>query len=138
MKKKTIILVDGENISANNAELIIAIGNRLGNVAERKVYHHQKDPVTRLWTKKSKNGDFKDVQLYGAPAKDKVDRKMQKDARAYLKRTDVGTVCVVTSDGGFHCLEKDAAATGKKLCFIGGKQASRSLRNTNAHFIELC
>ena len=88
MKQKTIILVDGENISANNAERIITISNRLG--------------------------------------------------RAYLKRTDVGTVCVVTSDGGFHCLAKDAAAAGKKLCFIGGKQASRSLRNTEAHFIELC
>ncbi len=35
-KKKTIVLVDGENISAKNAESIVAISNRLGSVLERK------------------------------------------------------------------------------------------------------
>ena len=137
MKKKTIILVDGENVSAKNAERIVALGNRLGNVAERKVYHHQKDPITRQWTEKSRGGDYKDIRLCGAPAKDKVDRKMQKDARAYLKNPDIGMVCVVTSDGGFRCLAEDAASAGKKLCFIGGKQASRRLRNAGARFMKL-
>ena len=137
MKQNTIILVDGENISAKNAERIIAISNRLGHVAERKVYHHQKDPVTRKWTEKSKGGCYKDIRLYGAPAKNKVDHKMQKDARAYLRKPDVGMVCVVTSDGGFCCLAEDARAAGKKLCFIGGKQASRRLRNTSAQFMRM-
>jgi len=84
MKQKTIILVDGENVSANNAEKIVTISNRLGVVAERKVYHHQKDQGTRAWTEKSKDGNYKDIQLYGDPEKDKVDRKIQKDARRYL------------------------------------------------------
>ena len=137
MKKKTIILVDGENVSANNADKIIAISNRLGTVAERKVYHHQKDQATRQWTEISKHGAYKDIQLCGDPAKDKVDRKMQKDARRYLNEPDVATVCVVTSDGGFRCLAEDAAAAGKKLCFIGGKKPSRRLRNTGAQFMKL-
>ena len=137
MEKKTIILVDGENISAKNAGRIVVVSNRLGPVAERKVYHHQKDPSTREWTEKSKTGEFKDIQLYGKPAKDKVDHKMQKDARFYLEEPDVGTVCVVSSDGGFCCLVKDAAAAGKKLCFIAGKNPSRKLRNTGAQFMRL-
>jgi hypothetical protein len=137
MKKKTIILVDGENISAKNADRIISKGNCLGFVAERKVYHHQKDPSTRAWTEKSKGGDYKDIQLYGHPAKDKVDRKMQKDARRYMKDPDVAMVCVVTSDGGFRCLAEDAATAGKKLCFIGGKNPSRRLRNSDAQFMKL-
>ena len=137
MKKKTIILVDGENVSANNADKIIAISNRLGTVAERKVYHHQKDQTTRQWTEISKSGEYKDIRLYGAPAKDKVDHKMQKDARRYLNEPDVAMVCVVTSDGGFRCLAEDAAAAGKKLCFIGGKTPSRRLRNTGAQFMKL-
>ena len=137
MKQKTIILVDGENVSANNADKIIAISNRLGTVAERKVYHHQKDQATRQWTEISKRGAYKDIRLCGDPAKDKVDRKMQKDARRYLNEPDVATVCVVTSDGGFRCLAEDAAAAGKKLCFIGGKTPSRKLRNTGAQFMKL-
>ncbi len=137
MKQKTIILVDGENISAKNAERIVTVSNRLGSVAERKVYHHQKDQATRRWTEISKGGDYKDIQLYGAPAKNKVDRKMQKDARAYMKRPDVGMVCVVTSDGGFRCLAEDAAAAGKKLCFIGEKKSPEKLRLAGSRFIEL-
>ena len=137
MNGKTIILVDGENISAKNAERIITASNRLGTVAERKVYHHQKDPGTREWTEKSKIGQYKDIQLCGAPAKNKVDHKMQKDAREYLRKPDVSMVCVVTSDGDFRCLAEDAAAAGKKLCFIGGKNPSRRLRKTSAQFMRL-
>ena len=137
MKKKTIILVDGENVSAKNADKIMTISNRLGAVGERKVYHLQNDRGTRAWTDKSKSGEYKDIQLYGSPAKNKVDRKMQKDARQYLKKPDVAKVCIVTSDGGFRCLAEDAAAAGKKLCFIGGRTPSRRLRNTSAQFMKL-
>ena len=137
MKKKTVILVDGENISAKNAESIVAISNRLGTVLERKVYHHQKDLGTRAWTEKTKNGDYKDIMLCGDPAKDKVDRKIQKDARRYLNQPDVDKVCVVTSDGGFSCLVKDAAVTKKRLCFIGGKNPSLLLQNAGVQFVKL-
>ena len=102
-----------------------------------KVYHHRKDPATRQWTEISKGGNYKDIRLKGYPAKNKVDRKMQEDARAYMKHPDVGMVCVVTSDGGFRCLAEDAAAAGKKLCFIVGKNPSRRLRNTGAQFMRL-
>lgn len=137
MKPKTILLVDGENVSAKNAERIIAAGDRLGAVAERKVYHRQKDRSTRAWTERSHGGGYKDICLYGAPAKDKIDRKMQKDARRYLRRADVGMVCVVTSDGGFRCLAEDASAAGKTLCFIGGETPSRRLRSSGARFMKL-
>lgn len=136
MKRKIVILVDGENISAKNAKQIIAMTDHFGSNAERKVYHLQKDPATRAWTEKSRGGSYKDIQLYGPPAKNKVDRKMQKDARRYLQNPDITRVYVVTSDSGFQCLADDAAA-GKKLCFIGGRQPSRRLRKTCAQFMHL-
>ena len=136
-KKKTIVLLDGENISAKNAESIVAISNRLGSVLERKVYHHQKDQGTRAWTEKTKNGDYKDIMLCGEHAKDKVDRKIQKDARRYLNDPDVDKVCVVTSDGGFSCLVKDEAVTKKRLCFIGGKNPSLLLQNAGVQSVKL-
>ncbi len=134
---KTIILVDGENISAKKATQILAITNRLGKIVERKVYHHKGDQSTREWTDRARGGAYKDIRLYGPPAKDKVDRKMQRDARAYMKRQEVDTVCIVTSDGGFRCLVEDAQVAGKKLCFIGAKQASQRLRNAGVEFMEL-
>lgn len=137
MRKKIIILVDGENISAKNAKKIVTISNRLGTVIERKVYHHQKDQSTRAWTEKAKTGDYKDIMLSGDPTKDKVDRKIQKDARRYFKKADVDKVCIVTSDGGFSCLAADVAVTGKRLCFIGGKDPSHLLRDSGVQFIKL-
>lgn len=137
MKKKTVILIDGENVSHKRAGEIAAISKRLGNVTERKVYHRRTDPVTRPWTEQAKSNDCKDIRLDGGPAKNKVDRRMQKDARRYFKMSCVGTVCIVTSDGGFRCLAEDAANAGKKLCFIGGKKASRKLRRSGCQFIEL-
>ena len=137
MEPKTVILVDGENISAKHAEQIVTISSNIGTVTERKVYHHQKDQTTRGWTEISREGKYKDICLFGPPAKNKVDRKMQKDARAYMKRPDVDVICIVTSDGGFRCLAEDAATSGKKLCFIGGKKTSKRLRKTGAQFMRL-
>lgn len=65
-----------------------------------------------------------------------VDHKIQKDARRYMRVPDVDMVCVVTSDGGFRCLTEETEA-GKKLCFIGEKNASGKLRKAGAKFMEL-
>lgn len=136
MKKRIIILVDGENVSYKKADKITALSHRLGHVTERKVYHLQKDPATRRWTETSKNSTYKDICLYGGPGKDKVDHKIQKDARRYMRMPDVDMVCIVTSDGGFRCLIEEAGAR-KKLCFIGEKKAPEKLRNAGAKFMEL-
>ena len=134
--KKTIVLVDGENIGCMRAEDIDVLARRYGTVVERRVYHRGKDPATRNWTEKAKNGLYKDIRLDGGPEKDKIDRKIQKDARHYMRSPKYARVCIVSSDGGFCCLAKENAAP-KKLRFIGEKKAPRSLRNTCAPFLEL-
>ena len=123
MKNNTIILVDGENISYRYADKIKKYARRLGTVVEQKVYHRQKDPCTLQWTEKAKANGYKDICLCGGPAKNKVDHKMQKDARAYMQNPEIGIVCIVTSHSGFRCLSKDAAIAGKKLYFIGEEKA---------------
>ena len=139
MKKKTavVVLVDGENISHKKAPEINALTARLGSVAERKVYHRQKDPVTRPWTEKARRHAYRDICLAGAPEKNKVDKKIIKDARRSLKAPDVDMLCVVSSDSDFCCLAAEADSAGKKLCFIGGKNASKKLRNSGAKFMKL-
>ena len=137
MKKRIIVLVDGENVSYKRADEITAISHRLGKVVEQKVYHRQKDQITRPWTEKTNASRYKDICLIGGPEKDKVDLKMQKDARQYMQKPDIDMVCVVTSDGGFDCLADAAHAAGKQLCFIGEKKASKKLRTANAKFIQL-
>ena len=91
MKKKTtvIVFIDGENISHKKAAEINVLTARLGSVAARKVYHRQKDPVTRPWTEKARHHAYRDICLAGAPEKNKVDKKIIKDARRSLKAPDM-------------------------------------------------
>lgn len=117
-KKNVVILVDGENISTKYAILIIELSSRLGLITESKVYHRRKDPRTSKWTVVARSHKFKDICLCGGPEKDKVDHKMQKDARKYMRKPDVDVICIATSDGGFHFLAEEANQAGKKLYFI--------------------
>ena len=134
MKHRTVILVDGENISYKKADEITALSRRLGNVVERKVYHRQKDPITRMWNKKTA---YKNIHIPGEAEHNKIDHRIQKDARKYMQSPDIDVICVVSSDSDFCCLMEDAAAAGKLLCFIGEKKAPRKLRKAGARFIEL-
>ena len=137
MKEKSIFLIDGENVSHKKADQIDAIIIQIKNVSERKVYHRKLDPITRAWTELSKARGYKDICLCGGPEKNKIDRKMQKDARRYMKASDIGAVYIVTSDAGFRCLAKDACMAGKRLCFVGEKKAPEKLRMAGSEFIEL-
>jgi uncharacterized LabA/DUF88 family protein len=137
MKKEMVALIDGENVSAKRAKEIVRSVRCLGRPSAFRVYHRQNDPVTRQWTEEAKAGAFMDICLFGGPEKDKVDRKMQKDARAYLRRPDVGAVCIVSSDGGFRCLAEDAAAAGKKLYVVGEEHAPARLRDSCSRFVQL-
>ena len=134
MKQRTVILVDGENISYKKADEITALSRRLGNVVERKVYHRQKDPITRMWNKKTA---YKNIHIPGEAEHNKIDHRIQKDARKYMQSPDIDLVCVVSSDSDFCCLREDAAAAGKLLCFIGEKKAPGKLRKAGVRFIEL-
>ena len=133
----TVILVDGENVSAKRADEILRLARRFGRVDLLRVYHRQKDPITRAWTEKSHVSAYTDVCLFGGPEKNKIDRKIQKDAQRYFGAEGVGGIVVVSSDADFRCLATDAAAAGKRFCVIGEKQAPLKLRRACDHFIEL-
>ena len=132
-----VVLVDGENVSAKRADEILRLARRFGHVDLLRVYHRQKDPVTRAWTKKSNVSAYTDVCLFGGPEKNKIDRKIQKDAQRYFSAEGVGGVVVVSSDADFRCLAENAAAAGKSFCVIGEKQAPLRLRRACDRFIEL-
>ena len=133
----TVILVDGENVSARRADEILRLARRFGRVDLLRVYHRQKDPITRAWTEKSHVSAYTDVCLFGGPEKNKIDRKIQKDAQRYFSAEGVGGVVVVSSDADFRCLAENAAAAGKRFGVIGEKQAPLRLRRACDRFIEL-
>ncbi|MCR5136639.1 MAG: NYN domain-containing protein [Oscillospiraceae bacterium] len=136
MKNRTILLIDGENIGHNRADDIERLARRLGSVTKRRVYHLRNDPATRPWAEKSREGRYTDIPLDGTPEKDKIDRKIQEDARHFMRSPKYDRVCIVSSDGGYCCLSEETAAE-EKLCFIGERKAPQRLRRAGLCFMEL-
>lgn len=137
MKKNTLLLIDGENISHNKAEAILKAATMQGVLFKGKVYGRQKDPSTKGWSDKAKKLALQDIRLCGAPEKDKADRKMQKDARKEIMHNKcIDIVCFATSDGGFADTITELRALGKRVVVIGEKKAPASLRKSCNQFLS--
>lgn len=73
-KRNTAIFIDGENIPAKKATIIMSEAKKRGVIDSAKVYGLQRDMATRQWSKIAKSMDImKDIRLCGGPSKNKVD-----------------------------------------------------------------
>lgn len=52
-----------------------------GVLYSSRVYGLQKDEGTKGWSEKANKFGIKDIRLFGAPEKDKADKKIQKDVK---------------------------------------------------------
>lgn len=137
-KKNMLTLIDGENISAKRATEIMRIAKTQGVPYESKVYGLQKDPRTKGWSDKAKLYDIKDIRLYGIPEKNKVDKKVQKDARNEVNRhKNIDTVLIVSSDGGYTETVRELRSMGKRVIIIGEQKTPKRLRESCSWFIEI-
>jgi len=136
--KNTILLIDGENISSKKAEQIIKIAEQQGKICLSKVYGIQKDQHTEGWSDKAKEYGLKDIRLCGGPQKDKVDKKIQRDAIKEIKNNkNVDTVCIATSDKGYIETIRELRQHGKRVVVIGEQKATKDLRNSCNKFSEI-
>lgn len=103
-----------------------------------KLYGLQKDNSTMGWSAKAREYGMADIRLCGGPAKNKVDRKMQKDMkREIVQYKNVDIVCMATSDKGYAAAIRELRACGKRVVVIGEGKAPHQLRNACSKFIEI-
>ena len=137
-KKNLSVLIDGENISAKKAEAIMEVVSKQGELYKAKVYGRQKDDYTKNWSNKAKKCGIEDIRLMGGPSKDKVDKKIQKDAKTIVRQDkNVDVVCIATNDAGYVESIRDLRSKGKRVIGIGGKQAPEVLRKSCSSFVEI-
>lgn len=139
-KKNMIVVIDGENIPAREAEKIFSIVNAVGVIDYAKVYGIQKDRSTRAWTLVSKaDKNLKDIRLYGGPAKDKVDKKIIKDLLEEISlHKNVDIVVLVSCDHGYAPCIKELRKQGKRVVVIGYKKTAKILREVCSEYHCLC
>lgn len=137
-KKNTELFIDGENIGAKKALDIMKAARSQGLLYEGKVYGRQCDEYTRKWTEKARMCGISDIRLYGGPDKDKVDKKLKKDARRTITRhKNVDVICIAADDGGYSDIVKELRSQGKRVVVIGTEGAAKSLRESCNYFIEI-
>ena len=138
VKLNTGLLIDGENIGSKKAAAILNAARSQGRLYEGKVYGRQKDACTRNWSDKAKECGISDIRLWGGPEKDKVDKKMKKDARRLINQhKNIDVVCIATNDSGFVDLIKELRSLGKKVVVIGERKAPDLLRASCSRFVEI-
>lgn len=137
-KRNMAIFIDGENISYKKADKIMKISNSLGILYEAKVYARQKDLCTRRWSDMAKKHGITDIRLFGGSEKNKVDRKIKKDAKKeILRHKNIDIVCLVTSDLDYIDTISFLRSQGKQVVVLGEKKASASLRRSCNKFFEI-
>ncbi len=137
-KQNTALFIDGENISHKKAEKIMEIAKQQGELYSSRVYGLQKDKSTKGWSEKAKEHGIKDIRMSGISEKDKVDKKIQKDAqREILQQKNVDIVCIATSDKGYADVVRKLREQGKRVVIIGEEKTSDELRRVCNKFIEV-
>ena len=137
-KKNMELLIDGENIGSKKAEEIMNVAKKQGVISEGKVYGRQKDRRTKRWHQKVGECGLKEIRLCGGPEKNKVDKKIKKDARKItVEHKNVDVICIATNDGGYADIIGELRALGKRVVVIGEHNASERLRNSCNKFVEI-
>lgn len=136
-KRNTAIFIDGENVPAKKADLILREAKKRGVIDFAKVYGLQKDMATRQWSAIAKNNDqIKDIRLCGGPSHNKVDRKIKSDTiRDVKSASNVDIVIIVASDHGYTENIKKLRAMGKRVVVIGEAKAPKILRQACNEFV---
>lgn len=137
-KKNTLLLIDAENVSHKKVDVIMRCVELQGVMDKGKVYGRQKDPHIKGWAKTTREYGLEDIRLSGPPQKDKVDKKIQKDARREIsEHKNLDIVCLVTSDSGYVDTVDALRSRGKRVVVMGEKKASEALRKSCSQFIEI-
>lgn len=138
-KRNTAVFIDGENVAAKNAALILSIIRSKGRIDSAKVYGIQKDQSTRKWAEvASVTKDMKDIRLCGGSARNKVDRKIKLDTLKNVKSSpNIDIVVIVSSDQGYAGNVKQLRKMGKHVIVIGEKKTPESLRKAGNEFVMI-
>ena len=137
-KKRVAMYIDTENVSYKKGSGIMAIVGEQGELRDARAYGLQKDRATQGWSDVAKKYAIKDIRLCGAPQKNKVDKKIQRDIRKTISNgKDIDIICIVSSDQDYVSVIRQVRAKGKQVIVIGEKKASDRLRKAGNIFREI-
>lgn len=127
MPPRVAILVDGDNIGASCADLILRRGARLGRVDFARVYVNASGAADWLATP-----GFR--LIHSGTGKNASDLILSMDAIEMLWSAGIATFVIATSDGDFTSLALRLRESGRTVVGIGRENASRTFQAACSRF----
>lgn len=137
-QKRIAVFIDGENISPKNADKIMKIATKRGQVQFARVYGLQNNSG-KCWTKIADELNIKQILLAGGTKKNKVDKKIFEEiTNETKKKSHVDTIVIATNDGDYAPVIKETLNRGVKVVVTGLKSAmSDKIRKGNTSIVYL-
>ena len=137
----TVLFIDGENITHEYANLILAKAWEQGNLnlSIGGVYFREDDPATKPWKLRAKAFRINTNQVKGKAAKNKVDNAIISDALKCMEENDgITTFCIASHDKDYAKTIMKLRKAGKRVCVIGTiDKASDEMRFICDEFIPI-
>ena len=133
------VLIDADNISANAAEEIFRIAQRLGEPIVRRAYGMVGCfSDSSGWTRMQRTfGIVARPQVSNIPHKNVADIALVIDAMSLLYKSSCKGICIVSSDSDYTALAARIREEGKVVYGIGDNRAPESFRTACNAFFEL-
>lgn len=134
----TALLIDADNISANQISLVFAHLQAEGNLLLKRAYGDWFDERLKNWQSILTNYEIEPIHsLPTASGKNATDIRLVVDAMDLLYQRQIGWFCIVSSDRDFTPLIRHLKQAGAKVIGYGRKNALPILKNAYHQFISL-
>lgn len=125
---KSAVFFDSENVSTDNVQKIIAYLSKQGDILFLRAYADWSIPSIKPWKELLDKIPFTAVQQFHHNEKQSVDKLLIMDAiETAVKREDIKSFAIVSSDNGYHSLALRLRELGKQVTGFGEKGKCSSL-----------
>jgi len=136
-KSRVALLIDGDGISAKDADRAIAAAESMGRHCILRVYRNLAEGNNAAWAKLVKrHGVLARHMPSMAPGKNGTDIALSIDAVEILLTRHIDTFVIVTNDSDFAPLARRIREEGKDVIGIG-RSATQSFRDACTEFHEI-
>lgn len=138
MERIFAVLVDAENIKANDFMRVLAEVESYGNAAIKWVYADWTNPMNKSWLTVLESSAARAKQQFHYTKKDDADHSLIMDTIEIMNNNErINSICLVTSDGGFASLAQRVREYGLYCMVIGEDKTPAKLIKACSNFVDI-
>lgn len=132
------VLIDAENVGAQNAKQIFDEASNYGNVIVKRIFADWSKTSVKGWREEVNHFSMTAVQQFEvSPRKNTIDIALIIQALVILFEKDVDVFCIAAGDSDYTRLVRELRERDKTVIGLGGRNVNQSFVNAFNEFIYL-